>query len=88
MDYETGINHSVRGVAGCRQGGDCRLTAPDLTFTATSCSKGVLADKVIHGHLGPGLVDHQLTVYQGPLRFTYTDPVCCPHPPAMGQWCL
>ena len=39
MDYETGINHSVRGVAGSRQGGDCRLAAPDLTFTATSCSK-------------------------------------------------
>merc|ERR1719249_93626 len=79
MDYETGMNHSPQGVRGKVDSSGCNLQADSLSFSSKSQSKGVLADKVILGHLGPGLVTQDLVVFQGPFSFKYSDPVCYPN---------
>jgi len=89
MDYETGMNHSPQGVRGRVDSSGCNLQADSLSFSSRSQSKGVLADKVILGHLGPGLVTQDLVVFQGPFSFKYSDPVCYPSNSSdAGQWCL
>merc|ERR1712032_1034905 len=89
MDYETGMNHSPQGVRGKVDSSGCNLQADSLSFSSTSQSKGVLADKVILGHLGPGLITQDLVVFQGPFSFKYSDPVCYPsNSSTAGQWCL
>merc|ERR1719239_701219 len=89
MDYETGMNHSPQGVRGKVDSSGCNLQADSLSFSSTSQSKGVLADKVILGHLGPGLITQDLVVFQGPFSFKYSDPVCYPRNSSnAGQWCL
>jgi len=89
MDYETGMNHSPQGVRGKVDSTGCNLQADSLSFSSRSQSKGVLADKVILGHLGPGLVTQDLVVFQGPFSFKYSDPVCYPsNSSTAGQWCL
>jgi len=89
MDYETGMNHSPQGVRGKVDSTGFNLQADSLSFSSRSQSKGVLADKVILGHLGPGLVTQDLVVFQGPFSFKYSDPVCYPSTSSSaGQWCL
>merc|ERR1719239_1934453 len=89
MDYETGMNHSPQGVRGKVDSSGCNLQGDSLSFSSRSQSKGVLADKVILGHLGPGLVTQDLVVFQGPFSFKYSDPVCYPRNSSnAGQWCL
>jgi len=89
MDYETGIKHTPEGVRGMVDSTGCKLQGESLTFSSSSQSKGVLADKVILGHLGPGLITQDLVVFQGPFSFKYSDPVCYPNNASnAGQWCL
>merc|ERR1719391_1666389 len=89
MDYETGMNHSPQGVRGRVDSSGCNLQADSLSFSSKSQSKGVLADKVILGRLGPSLVTQDLVVFQGPFSFKYSDPVCYPsNSSSAGQWCL
>merc|ERR1719237_1704111 len=72
MDYETGMNHSPQGVRGKVESSGCNLQGDSLSFSSRSQSKGVLADKVILGHLGPGLVTQDLVVFQSyPFSFKY-----------------
>jgi len=89
MDYETGMNHSPQGVRGKVESSGCNLQGDSLSFSSRSQSKGVLADKVILGNLGPGLITQDLVVFQGPFSFKYSDPVCYPRNSSnAGQWCL
>lgn len=88
MDYETGINHRVRDVGARISGADCQLTGDSLKFESHTCSKGVLADKVIQGSLGPTLIEKDLVVYQGGFSYTYSDSVCYPASLTTGHWCM
>lgn len=89
MDYETGMNHNPQGVRVKVDDSGCYLQGDSLSFSSKSQSKGVLADKVILRHLGPGLITQDLVVYQGQFSFKYSDPVCYPsNSSTAGQWCL
>lgn len=88
MDYETGINHKVQGSGGFGPEGDCSLEGENLSFQCTSHSKGVRANKVIQKALGPGLLDQDMLVFQGPLSFSYPDTLCYPSSIREAQWCL
>jgi len=90
MDYETGINHSVKG-AGCQMSSDtCRLMGDTINFQADSCSKGAKADMVIHKNIGQALTEQNMIVFQGSFTYTYSDMICFPVPleEGRGQWCL
>lgn len=88
MDYETGINHTIRDVGALISGADCQLTGDSLKFESHTCSKGIRADKVIHGSLGPSLIDKDLVVYQGGFSYTYQDRLCYPASLTNGHWCM
>eukprot|EP00092_Neocalanus_flemingeri_P084557 GFUD01106246.1.p1 GENE.GFUD01106246.1~~GFUD01106246.1.p1 ORF type:complete len:260 (+),score=73.14 GFUD01106246.1:47-826(+) len=90
MDYETGINHSVKRV-GCQVSSDmCRLMGDTLTFQADTCNKGAMADMVIHKNIGQAMTEQSMTVFQGEFSYTYSDLICFPIPQGegQGQWCL
>jgi len=90
MDYETGMNHSVKAVE-CQVSEDIiKLMGDTLIFQAETCSKGAKADMVIHKNIGQALTDKNMIVFQGSLQYTYSDMVCFPIPQeeGQGQWCL
>jgi len=90
LDYETGINHSVKGVSGQISGESCSLLGESLSFRAGTVSKGAMADMVIQKNLGQALTERNMVVFQGELEFTYSDMICFPvaQGEGSGQWCL
>jgi len=88
--YETGMNHSVKGVSGQVSSDICRLVGDSLSFKSESVSKGAMADMVIQKNLGQALTGQNLVVFQGVFEFTYNDMICFPVPQGDGggQWCL
>eukprot|EP00092_Neocalanus_flemingeri_P068899 GFUD01084308.1.p1 GENE.GFUD01084308.1~~GFUD01084308.1.p1 ORF type:complete len:259 (-),score=75.83 GFUD01084308.1:107-883(-) len=89
MDYETGVNHSLKSV-GCQVSSDtCRLVGDMLSFQADTCNKGAMADMVIHKNIGQALTEQNMIVFQGAFSYTYRDLICFPIPQGgQGQWCL
>jgi len=90
MDYETGMNHSVKGVEFQVSADICKLRGDTLTFQADTCIKGAMADMVIHKNIGQALTDQNMIVFQGCVQYSYSDLVCFPiaQEEGQGQWCL
>jgi len=90
LDYETGMNHSIKGVSAQMSSDGCRLVGDSLSFRSDNVNKGAGADMVIQKNLGQALTGRNLIVFQGDFEFTYSDMVCFPvsQEEASGQWCL
>jgi len=90
LDYETGMNHGVKGVTGHISGDRCVLVGESLSFRSDNVSKGAMAEMVIQKSLGQALANRNMIVYQGDFEFTYSDMVCFPvyQEDGAGQWCL
>jgi len=90
LDYETGMNHGVKGVTGNVSGDCCSLVGESLSFRSESVHKGAMAEMVIQKNLGQALQHRNMIVYQGELEFTYHDLACFPvyQEDGSGQWCL
>jgi len=90
LDYETGMNHGVKGVTGNISGDSCSLVGESFSFRSESVHKGAMAEMVIQKNLGQALQHRNMIVYQGELEFTYHDQACFPvyQEDNSGQWCL
>jgi len=88
LDLDTGVRHKVQGAGAHISGNECKLSGENIRFESDTYSKGVKADKLIHSHMGPGLVDRQLVVYQGEFSYTYSDLLRCSSSPPSSQYCL
>jgi len=88
LDLDTCVRQKVQGAGAYISGNECKLSGENISFESDTYSKGVKADKLIYSHMGPGLVDKQLVVYQGEFSYAYSDLLRCSSSPPSNQYCL